>query len=322
MTFDEFSASLPADRTVEFSAVEEMEEAFNDAGIDQPMRQIGRGRFRAVLAQEITKDAEFYSDRYNRSLSMHLAPINKSVGIVFPRSVSGDFLAGGENIGNDKLVVIPPGSGVDIVGHSLFGSESIVISEERFAELTETLCPTIERPECTALFEGDHAQLLALRQAVADIVAHSELGSDEEEAANIVASSIAWMGESSKQHSSIELSERVACNQVAKIAQQYVDLHYQESVHIEDLCRVTGVGARTMQRCFRKYFDMPVSTYLKTLRLDSARRELVTAHSSEVSVTDIAMSNGCTHLGRFSVEFREQFGVSPHDVLDSRPGKK
>ena len=228
MTFDEFSAGLPADRTVEFGAVEEMEEAFNDAGIDQPMRQLGRGQFRAVLAQETIKDAEFISDRYNRSISMHLAPIGKSVGIVFPRSVSGDFLVSGENVGNDKLVVIPPGPGVDIVGPSLIGSESIVISEERFAQLTETLCPTIERPECTALFEGDHAQLLALRQAVADIVAHSELGSDEEEAANIVASSIVWMGESSKQHSPIEISESVACIQVEKIEQQYIDSQYQE----------------------------------------------------------------------------------------------
>ncbi len=195
------------------------------------------------------------------------APLTRSVGIIFPRSVSGDFLANGENIGNDKLVVIPPGSGVDIVGHS--------------------------EPD----YNGDAA-------------------------ANIVASTIAWIGEALQQHSSIEISERVARIQVAKIAQQYVESHYQESVHIEDLCRVTGVGARTMQRCFRKYFDMPVSTYLKTVRLDSARRELLSAHSSEVTVTDIAMTNGCTHLGRFSVAFREQFGVSPREALDSRPGRK
>ena len=223
MTFDEFSAALPADRTVEFCAVEEMEDIFANAGVEQSMRQIGRGRFRAVLAQEITRDAEFYSDRYNRSLSMHLAPMTRSVGIVFPRSVSGDFLASGTNIGNDQLIVIPSGSGVDIVGHSLFGAESIVISQERFSQLTETLCPTFERPEITTLFEGDHAQLHALRQAVTDIVAHSELGSNGEEAANIVASSIAWMGESSKRHSPIGISERVACIHVAKIVQQYIE---------------------------------------------------------------------------------------------------
>ena len=62
MTFDVFSAGLPADRTVEFSAVEEMEEAFANAGIEQPMRQNGKGDFRAVLAQKTTTEAEFISD--------------------------------------------------------------------------------------------------------------------------------------------------------------------------------------------------------------------------------------------------------------------
>ena len=188
--------------------------------------------------------------------------------------------------------------------------------------MTETLCPTIIRTECPTIFEGDHTQLLALRQAVANIVARSALSFNREEAANIVAATIAWVGESSKQHSPTELSENVAGIKVARIAQQYIESHYHESVHLEDLCRVTGVGTRTLQRCFQKYFDIPVSTYLKTLRLDLARRELLKSHPSEVTVTDIALSHGCTHLGRFSIEFREQFGESPHVVFDSQPGKK
>jgi transcriptional regulator GlxA family with amidase domain len=75
------------------------------------------------------------------------------------------------------------------------------------------------------------------------------------------------------------------------------------------------VGVRTLQRCFREYFNITVSNYLKAVRLDSARRELVAAHHSNTSVTRIAMQNGCTHLGRFSVEFRERFGQSPRQAL-------
>ena len=84
MTFHEFCADLPAERTVEFSAAEEMEETFKDAGIEQPMRQLGRGAFRSALAATFTKDANFYSDRYNRKISMHLESLDGSVGIVFP----------------------------------------------------------------------------------------------------------------------------------------------------------------------------------------------------------------------------------------------
>ena len=322
MTFDEFSADLPAERTMEFSSAEEMEELFKDVGIEQPMRQLGRGAFRSALAATITKDAEFYSDRYNRKISMHLESLDGNVGFVFPRSASGDFLAAGENIGNEKLLVVPTGSGVDITGPSLIGSESIAISEKRFAELNQTLCPTIESPENLTLVEGDNAQFVALRQAVTEIVAHPELDANGETAANVVASVIAWIGDIQGQHPPIELSESMRRIHIAKIAQDYIESHYQDAVHIEDLCRVSAVGVRTLQRYFQEYFDLPVSQYLKTVRLDSARRELVAANSSETSVTNIAMTHGCTHLGRFSVEFRERFGVSPHEVLDSRPGQK
>ena len=322
MTFDEFSADLPAERTVMFSAAEEMEEAFNNVGIEQPMRQLGKGEFRAVLATTYTKDAGFFSDRYNRSVAMHLEDLGGNVGIVFPRSASGDLLAAGENIGNEKLLVVASSSGVDITGPSLIGSDAIAIPEKRFAELTQTLCPTIESLENLAILEGDNAQFLALRQAVTEIVAHPELDSNGETAANVVASVIAWIGDSVRQRSPIEISESMRRIRIAKITQDYIESHYQNAVHIEDLCRVSAVGVRTLQRYFREYFDLPVSQYLKTVRLDSARRELVTANSSETTVTNIAMKHGCTHLGRFSVEFRERFGVSPHEVLDSRPGQK
>jgi AraC-like DNA-binding protein len=299
-----------------------MEEAFKDIGIEQPMRQLGSGAFRSALAATFSKHADFYSDRYNRKISLHLESLDGSVGIVFPRSASGDFFAAGENIGNEKLLVIPPGSGVDIVGPSLIGSDSIAISKERFAELTQTLCPTIERPEILTVNEGNNAQFLALRQAVTEIVSNPELDSNGETAANVVASTIAWMGDASGQHASIEISESMRRIHIAKIARDYIESHYQEAVHIEDLCRISRVGVRTLQRYFQEYFDLPMSQYLKAVRLDSARRELVTANSSETSVTTIAMTHGCTHLGRFSVEFRERFGVSPHEVLDSRLGQK
>jgi AraC-like DNA-binding protein len=321
MNYEEFASDLPQQRFV-FTSAEEMEETFKNAGVVQPMRQLGKGAFRSALAATFTKDAEFYSDRYNRKISMHLESLNGSVGIVFPRSASGDFLAAGENIGNEKLIVMPTGSGVDIAGPSLIGADSIAIPEKRFAELTQTLCPTIEGPENLTLFEGDNAQFLALRQAVTEIVAHPELDSNGETAANVVASVIAWIGDTSGQHSSIEFSESMRRIHIAKIVQGYIESHYQDAIHIEDLCRVSAVGVRTLQRYFREYFDLPVSQYLKSVRLDSARRELVTANSSETTVTNIAMTHGCTHLGRFSVEFRERFGVTPHEVLDSRSGQK
>ena len=58
---------------------------------------------------------------------------------------------------------------------------------------------------------------------------------------------------------------------------------------------MTGVGVRTLQRSFREYFDVTITEFMK---------------------------HGFNHFGRFSVLFREHYGVSPGEVLALRAGCK
>jgi len=110
-----------------------------------------------------------------------------------------------------------------------------------------------------------------------------------------------------------------ACRDVAKMARAFIDGHFRGPVPMEDLCRATGAGVRTVQRCFKRRFGVSVTSYLKTVRLDAAHHDLIAAHPSRDSVTTIALRNGCSHLGRFSSEFRERFGQLPSETLRSEP---
>lgn len=106
---------------------------------------------------------------------------------------------------------------------------------------------------------------------------------------------------------------------VARRARAFIDGHFREPVRMADLCRATGVGLRTLQRCFKQCFGVTVTDYLKTMRLDAAYHDLIAAHPSRDTVTTIALRNGCRHLGRFSSEFRERFGQQPRETLRSEP---
>ena len=106
---------------------------------------------------------------------------------------------------------------------------------------------------------------------------------------------------------------------VARRARAFIDGRFREPVHMADLCRATGVGLRTLQRCFKQCFGVTVTDYLKTMRLDAAYRDLIAAHPLRDTVTTIALRNGCRHLGRFSSEFRERFGQMPRETLRSEP---
>jgi len=109
-----------------------------------------------------------------------------------------------------------------------------------------------------------------------------------------------------------------ARGRVAERARTFIDGHFREPVRMEDLCRATGgVAARTLQRYFRQSFGETVTSYLKTVRLDAAYRDLIAAHPTRDTVTAIALRNGCDHPGRFSSEFRERFGQLPREALRS-----
>ena len=102
---------------------------------------------------------------------------------------------------------------------------------------------------------------------------------------------------------------------VATRTKAFIDGHFRERLRMEDLCRATGVGVRTVQRSFRQRFGVTVTSYLKDVRLAAAYRDLLAARPSQDSVTTIALQNGWNHLGRFSVEFRQRFGQLPRETL-------
>ena len=253
---------------------------------------------------------------------MHLEPPEGYVGFLFPLSADGQFFASGEDVANDKLIILPRGSETDIVSTGLIGSEAITFPEARFIEMTELLSPTVVRPKRMTVIEGNPVQQHTLRKAVRNLLAHPELEVHDEDLSNLLAATIAWMGHSTNQWRSEGFSVMEARIRVAKRARDYIEANYRNAVRVEDLCRVTGVGVRTLQRCFREYFTLSITEYVKMVRLNAVRRALVTAHSSQTTVSKTALQHGFTHLGRFSVDYRQRFGESPSETLAMHAGRK
>ncbi len=284
-------------------------------GVNQPIRQLGKGDYRSCLAMHEADEVALFADRFSVSASIYLEPPVGMVGFLFPRTASGQFLASGHNVGNDKLLVLPPGSATDIVmPEVLAGSEAIGIGETRFVELAERLgcSPKFVLTERLAMLAGNTAQLHALRRVVVDLVSHPEADPLGERISNVAANVITWMIESGDDRRTDLVNRMGVRSRVAKLAQAYIEEHYRGGIRLEDLCLASGVGIRTMQRCFREYFGVTVTEYVKTARLDAALRALSAAEPP--SVSEVALQSGFTHLGRFSAEFRDRFGRLPREV--------
>jgi transcriptional regulator GlxA family with amidase domain len=90
---------------------------------------------------------------------------------------------------------------------------------------------------------------------------------------------------------------------------------------VQDISLASGIGVRALQLCFRERFRMGPMEYLRLRRLHEARAVLGRGSPGSVTVTDVALLCGFSHLGRFSHYYRSTFGETPRQALNSRDGR-
>jgi AraC-like DNA-binding protein/tetratricopeptide (TPR) repeat protein len=81
-----------------------------------------------------------------------------------------------------------------------------------------------------------------------------------------------------------------------------------------DLAVVCGVSPRTLQKHFRLFLGSAPRRFVRELRFDRARQELL-GGCEEARVTEIATRCGFDHFGRFATEYRRRYGETPSTTL-------
>lgn len=85
-----------------------------------------------------------------------------------------------------------------------------------------------------------------------------------------------------------------------------------------ELARTANVSVRMLQLDFHRHLGLTPSAYIRHLRLERVHADLLAADLAVGdSVTEIALRWGFTHLGRFSAQYREMYGVTPSTTLRS-----
>jgi AraC-like DNA-binding protein len=86
---------------------------------------------------------------------------------------------------------------------------------------------------------------------------------------------------------------------------------------VQKLAAACGVAPRTLQKHFRRFVGRTPLGYLREIRIDLAREELLRA-SHNLTVTEVAARCGLNHLGRFAIHYRQRYGEAPSDTLRRR----
>jgi len=88
---------------------------------------------------------------------------------------------------------------------------------------------------------------------------------------------------------------------------------------IDDLCRIADTSRRTLEYSFKDYFGTSPKRFIKALKLNAARDDLLAGSYGSEQVVEIASGLGFTHMGQFSADYHHMFGENPSETLRRNP---
>jgi AraC-like DNA-binding protein len=97
---------------------------------------------------------------------------------------------------------------------------------------------------------------------------------------------------------------------------RYLEEHFAKPIRMADVVAASRLSPRGLQAAFQRELSCTPTVYLRRIRLTAAHRDLRLADStSSATVAEIARAAGFTHIGRFSVAYRNEYGESPRETL-------
>ena len=282
-----------------------------------------------------------YQHRYLRTPAMSFSIMSYGANVhVAPQELDGFFLVQLPLRGEDRIEsgnqarLSQPGSGtIHCPGQSFSMNWSsncskLVVRIEREA-MERHAANLLGRPLRQALqfdtdldtrsgggqaWETTIRQLLRSLQQNPDLVAHPLMRAQFEQL--IMSGLLVWQGNSLSE--SLGKSEPEVLPRHLKVAEDYMRAHLDTAITNEQLAELTGISLRTLYNSFRKFRGVSPMRYLRDLRMEKVRQELLDT-SRLRNVTSVATRWGFFELGRFAAEYRKRYGESPSDTLKRVP---
>jgi AraC-like DNA-binding protein len=101
---------------------------------------------------------------------------------------------------------------------------------------------------------------------------------------------------------------------IVRRAERFIIDNASTSITVSNVADHFGISLRSLQAGFRQWRETTPSTFLRRVRLQLVRDELLRS-GKEANVTAVALQHGFSHLGRFSAQYRSVFGEDPSVTL-------
>lgn len=99
----------------------------------------------------------------------------------------------------------------------------------------------------------------------------------------------------------------------------YIKENYTTELSLETLAEIFGYSPAYLSRMFQKYAGINYKSYLQSIRVENAYKELA---NTEHTVSEVALNNGFPNSKALAKAFRMKYGVLPSEYRKQRKNVK
>jgi len=296
-----------------YHSMEEINEISRAIGREGEFRQMSKGLVTSQWRWLRLEEFSLTSHRVDKRIHARMSPPKGCVAMAI-MAAPCSILVDGREFGSNQVLVADGNSQSDFVSLGENTCYTFILPESVFTPCQQALVPGMSMSEVgTSIRQCSSSEWSVLHTEVASLLRNGN--ASPEDLSHLLGRFVSLIAREPEGRQEKAYLGNKSSYFVARRAQEYIEDHYSETIRIEDLCRCTGMSMRTIQRSFSEYFQMSPLEYIKARRLGAARQALLASDASRDSVTQIALANGFTHLGRFAVDYRKHFDESPRETF-------
>jgi len=285
---------------------------------DQRYEQISAGRFDGHVEDLRCGPVQVFVETASRAVFQCGMPRagTHTVGLMQPKEEGGWFC--GHRLEDANLIVLSSDSEFDLtVGAGTRVSGISIDSEHLLALATQlrggehAVCPSRE-PCVLKTSDAMQAGLNHLVDSALSLARQQPAMLQQPAAQRMLALSLSEAvleGIAGDRRKASVRPSAAARRRILNAARDYMRAHADEPISVPELCQATCASRRALQYAFEEILHMSPVTYLRVMRLNHVRGELLAR--SEDTVGDIAARWGFWHLSRFAADYRQHFGELP-----------
>jgi AraC-like DNA-binding protein len=95
----------------------------------------------------------------------------------------------------------------------------------------------------------------------------------------------------------------------------FMEANADEAITPAELARVGHMSIRTLHASFQQVLQTTPMDYLRSIRMERIRVELIHNQDPELKITDLAARWGFYHPSRFAAKYREMYGELPSETV-------